>query len=35
MKQRLKRFVQAVVHTAEQYRSLPDKVIDTNFLFLV
>lgn len=35
MKQRLKRFAQAVVNTAERYRSLPDKVIDTNFLFLV
>ena len=35
MKQRLKRFAEAVVNTAERYRSLPDKVIDTNFLFLV
>ena len=35
MKQRLKRFVQAVVGTAERYRSLPDKIIDTNLLFLV
>ena len=35
MKQRLKRFVQAVVDTAERYRSLPEKIIDTNFLFLV
>ena len=35
MKKRLKRFAEAVVNTAERYRSLPDKVIDTNFLFLV
>lgn len=35
MKQRLKRFAESVVNTAERYRSLPDKVIDTNFLFLV
>jgi len=35
MNKRLKRFVEAVVNTAERYRSLPDKVIDTNFLFLV
>ncbi len=35
MKQQLNRFARAVVNTAEHYRSLPDKVIDTNFLFLV
>ena len=35
MKKRFKRFAEAVVNTAERYRSLPDKVIDTNFLFLV
>jgi hypothetical protein len=35
MKRRLKRFVQAVVDTAERYRSLPDKIIDTKFLFSV
>lgn len=35
MQQRFKQFFQAVVNTAERYRSLPDKVIDTNFLFLV
>jgi len=35
MNKRLKRFVEAVVNAAERYRSLPDKVIDTNFLFLV
>lgn len=35
MKKRLKRLAEAVVNTAEQYRSLPNKVIDTNFLFLV
>jgi uncharacterized membrane protein len=35
MKERLKRFTEAVVNTTERYRSLPDKVIDTNFLFLV
>jgi uncharacterized membrane protein len=35
MNKRLKRFVEPVVNTAERYRSLPDKVIDTNFLFLV
>jgi len=35
MKKRLKCFAEAVVNTAERYRSLPDKVIDTNFLFLV
>lgn len=35
MKKRLKRFAEAVVDTAERYRSLPDKVIDTNFLFSV
>jgi uncharacterized membrane protein len=35
MEKRLKRFAESVVNTAERYRSLPDKVIDTNFLFLV
>jgi hypothetical protein len=35
MNKRLKCFAEAVVNTAERYRSLPDKVIDTNFLFLV
>lgn len=35
MKERLKRFAETVVNTAERDRSLPDKVIDTNFLFLV
>jgi len=35
MEKRFKRFAEAVVNTAERYRSLPDKVIDTNFLFLV
>jgi nitrogen fixation/metabolism regulation signal transduction histidine kinase len=35
MKQELKKCVQAVVDAAERYRSLPDKIIDTNFLFLV
>ena len=35
MNKRLKRFAETVVNTAERYRSLPDKVIDTNFLFLV
>jgi F0F1-type ATP synthase assembly protein I len=35
MKQRLKKFVQTVVNTAERYRSLPDKIIGTNFFFLV
>jgi hypothetical protein len=35
MKQGLKKYAQAVVDAAERYRSLPDKIIDTNFLFLV
>jgi hypothetical protein len=35
MEQRLKRFDLAVVDTAERYRILPEKIIDTNFLFLV
>jgi hypothetical protein len=35
MKERLKYLAEAVVNTAERYRSLPDKVIDTKFLFLV
>jgi hypothetical protein len=35
MKQRIKIFAQAVVDTTKRYRTLPDKIIDTNFLFLV
>jgi hypothetical protein len=35
MKEGFKKYVQAVVNAAERYRSLPDRIIATKFLFLV